>query len=76
MNWQTFESRVKDRDRKLRRRRSSDMVVSNRSIKTTIVPTIVAKAKAAKEERKRAKQRIDRHYRNEQDPDDGYGTRY
>lgn len=37
------------RERKLRKRRSQDMVVSNRSIKTVILPTIGKKAENTKE---------------------------
>ena len=77
MNWTTFEHRAKARDRKLRRRRSADMVVSNRSIKSTLLPTIQRKAKAARAKSKEASQRaIDQSYAEQQDPDDGRGTAY
>lgn len=51
------------RERKLRKRRSLDMVVTNRSIKTVVLPVIGKKAKEAK----RGKQPT-RHGRESQDP--------
>jgi hypothetical protein len=40
------------RERKLRKRRSQDMVVSNRSLKTVILPTIGKKAQEVKRDRR------------------------
>jgi hypothetical protein len=45
------------RERKLRKRRSQDMVVSNRSLKTVILPAIGKAAKEAKRGRKARRQR-------------------
>lgn len=76
MNWTKFESSAKARDRKLRRRRSADMVVSNRNLKSVILPTIARKAAVAKRTKEESERVIAQRYAEEHDPDDGYGTSY
>jgi hypothetical protein len=45
MDWET---KTRNRDRKLSKRRSAKMVVSNRSLKTTILPLIRKREQAAR----------------------------
>lgn len=45
------------RERKLRKRRSQDMVVSNRSIKTVLLPALGKQKEGEKRERKRRSSR-------------------
>jgi len=45
------------RDRKLRKRRNADMVVTNRSIRDTILPLIGRRAKEVTDKQKRRKER-------------------
>lgn len=45
-----WENRAKARDRKRRKRRSQDMVVRGRSLKTDIVPVIQKRAEQAREQ--------------------------